>query len=522
MNKIIIGLFVIFAHTLQINAQAFQIGSPAEISLNASTACEWENQKKAYGDMFVRGGQVALNCANRNNYCIREALLTEDLLSIRLFSNVSITARKTSVRTTANGGIYWTGEAENDEGGSLTLFMTNGYLTGTLRFIDKIFYITPGADGNAIVVELDLTADPTPNEDCDHLNDDGDDISEQQTSPRQLAPASTEATIDEDGNYIIDLLILYPTEVAEIMGNTPEARTAAVEHWIMEANEIFENSQINVRFRLAHDETNDVINKNTNSAADVRSSEVRVLRDQYGADIVSHWNLGGSAGSGYVWNSNSNTRNTGFNTGRYSEVITRYTFVHECGHNLGALHDRYEYNDDVLHSSPYYQFGKVWVNYRTVMAYTNCASVGGSNAICPRIKYFSNPNVLYDGVPTGVAGITYSPLADGGPANNARRINECAESVSACNTSSEQTFINNAKIGKNKNITISVNPRTGNLRLTADKTISSVEIFNLTGVKLHSSIVNHTETTISNLPKGVLLLKIYVNGSVEKRMVGLF
>ncbi|MDR0863495.1 MAG: M12 family metallo-peptidase [Candidatus Symbiothrix sp.] len=443
MKKTLLLFTLIITYALQIQAQ-FLIGTPdRDVARRVSTE-EWRAAKAVHGNMFVREGIVALNRANINDQSIQTALLTENLLSIQLFEDVTVTAKKTNVRTTASGGIYWTGTIVETQfiaslpNGELTLFMKNNYLAGTLRQGDQVFDITPGANGTVKVVELDLLNNPNPDEDCYfHEEVETQHAMSLPQSTAELRAATASPTMDEEGHYIVDILVLYPAAVASLLGSTAAERTASVEYRIVEANEIFENSEINVRFRLAHHEINDIVPANAPSAVDVRIKSVTALRAQYGADIASHWNMNGSAGSGYVLTDNSKIEETGYNTSKYSDIISRFTFVHECGHNLGALHDRYDYRErtELTNSRPYYQFGKVFPTYRTIMAYTNCVTVGGESgsANCPRIKHFSNPNVLYNGVPTGVEGTEPSSLIDGGPADNARQINRLAEKASSCN-----------------------------------------------------------------------------------------
>ncbi|MCA1944570.1 MAG: zinc-dependent metalloprotease [Desulfovibrio sp.] len=74
-----------------------------------------------------------------------------------------------------------------------------------------------------------------------------------------------------------------------------------------------------------------------------------------------------------------------------------YTFAHECGHNQGAHHDRANTGGGTGLYSYSYGYQQVSANptFRTIMAY-NC-SPG-----CTRVNYRSNPNVSYNGYPTGV------------------------------------------------------------------------------------------------------------------------
>jgi hypothetical protein len=501
---------------MQVNAQSFQIGSPSKTQLRGTP--EWTASKQLYGDRFVRTGNVVLNRSNRDDCRIQEALLSENLLSIRLFDDLLVTARKINVRITANNGVYWTGECLDKENTSLTLYMLNSLLSGTLRTENAVFDISPAPDGNLKVVELDLLNDPSPDEDC--YDEEERPKEEAQPRLRSSQELLDSPTIDADGNYIVDILILYPDEVAAQMGTTPEARTNQVQLRIEEANEIFENSQMNVRFRLAHHEINNLISKSATSAGDVATSAVKTLRNQYGADIVSHWNYNGSAGSGYVWSSASQVINTGFNTSKYSDVISRYTFVHECGHNLGARHDRHEYykgaegssDREKLMQAPGYQFGKCFLTYRTIMAYDNSKYLpGATGSSRNRIKHFSNPDVLYNGVPTGVAGNAPEDSGDGGPANNAKRINECAPSVSACRNSVVTNPTGIPKEEYDSFIQVYPNPATDYITIGGLQVGTKIVLSDLYGRKLlqtttTTSAINET-ISIVPLPRGIYLLQ---------------
>merc|ERR1719310_41214 len=73
-------------------------------------------------------------------------------------------------------------------------------------------------------------------------------------------------------------------------------------------------------------------------------------------------------------------------------------FVHEAGHCLGAMHDRYTTTTMNKHDKKY-NHGYCLPNsrYATVMSYTrNCPAPKRQ-----RILYYSNPDVRYKGIPTG-------------------------------------------------------------------------------------------------------------------------
>lgn len=76
----------------------------------------------------------------------------------------------------------------------------------------------------------------------------------------------------------------------------------------------------------------------------------------------------------------------------------RFTFVHECAHLMGARHNRSSNsgNDDNFDCAHGLRFtGASGVDRRTLMAL-----LGGGR----RIPFISNPNVSFDGTPTGLSG----------------------------------------------------------------------------------------------------------------------
>ena len=87
-----------------------------------------------------------------------------------------------------------------------------------------------------------------------------------------------------------------------------------------------------------------------------------------------------------------------------------YSIAHEVGHILGARHDRYmDPNDTPFPFAHGYINGSKW---RDMMSYQQ--GCGG----CPRIPFWSNPRVQYQGEPIGTAAT-----------DNARVILEQAERV---------------------------------------------------------------------------------------------
>ncbi len=127
---------------------------------------------------------------------------------------------------------------------------------------------------------------------------------------------------------------------------------------------------------------------------------VHARRDTLGADLVVFVTpLGSTVGGpscGQAWLPQGSSSDQAFGFAVVDPLCVRgnLTFAHETGHNLGADHGpsggRLGYNNGYINLAG---------GYRTIMAY---AGVGCANP-CTRVPFFSSPNVLYNGQPTGSA-----------------------------------------------------------------------------------------------------------------------
>ncbi|MDR1763197.1 MAG: M12 family metallo-peptidase [Dysgonamonadaceae bacterium] len=449
----------------------------------------------------LRSGQT-LNVASMN-----EMLINDDIISISLHQNAPLKALKTASRITDSGSTFWVGNLTDGRNGVMEFLVKNGCMSGSVRDYDanKVYDISVENGGQVNIKEFDLSE--PHDEECTEIE-----------AEEEYGFRAATATATPENPALIDILVLYPSQLAtaSYMGSTEAARTAKIEEIIEQTNQIFINSQVYVKFRLAGHEINDVIPHNATSTSDVSgASGVSSLRNTYGADIVSHWNYDGTAGSGVV-GSQSASSSAGFNTSKYSEVISRYTFAHECGHNLGSRHDRYEYFKDggdhtILLRTPGYQFGKCFLQYRTVMAYDNSKYLPGSDGKAKsRIMHYSNPNVNYNGVPTGVAGTTPTDqIGDGGPANAARMINECAKNAESWKATK---ITSSNKPAASETLQVYPNPVDNELNIRNFTKGSLVKIYNSAGVL--AGTYETSVISVSHLPAGVYYIRI--NGQTAK------
>jgi hypothetical protein len=187
---------------------------------------------------------------------------------------------------------------------------------------------------------------------------------------------------------------------------------------IDETNETFRNSGLgNIKLRLVHTQP-----INYDGSADDQFthlytmvdglgpfSDVKRLRNEKHADIVGLV-IDNARGCGLSTRIGPESDDAYFVV-HHACVTVSMSIAHEIGHILGIRHDR-----AIDASNVPAAYGHGFVNgdkWRDIMSYNE--SCGG----CPRIPFWSNPRVMYQGEPTGTAA-----------ADSARVILENAERVS--------------------------------------------------------------------------------------------
>lgn len=230
----------------------------------------------------------------------------------------------------------------------------------------------------------------------------------------------------DSGASVIKVLVAFPIDIAcriatfgfktDCDVHVPELQAvlASIAQLVVNlTNQAYENSEINlsmslVGFRVvdnykAHGKNSFRQLKDLKNARSFLS--LRRARDHLNADFVAMIStIAESCGVAFVVGGRRALR-TGHRA--YSVInyrcIPNHSFTHEVAHNLGCHH-----NAESTHYRGGYAFGYRGEGFRTIMSYS-CERSDSSDA-CPRIAYFSNPNVTYNGLPTGDAAYANNAL----------------------------------------------------------------------------------------------------------------
>ncbi|BCJ04679.1 hypothetical protein PRtIB026_A02940 [Pseudomonas sp. RtIB026] len=163
---------------------------------------------------------------------------------------------------------------------------------------------------------------------------------------------------------------------------------------LQNVNTIIKNSGVAITFELAgfldsnYDESGktkigEILNDLT-----YRMEDVKQKRDELGADLVSMLVANSERGGA---GKHGPSKQYGF-----SVISNLPSLAHEIGHNFGMYHNWEEGEPrDPPYVNGYRYTGSP--RFRTQMSY-DCS--GGT---CPRIPFYSNPNLTYSGIPIGTA-----------------------------------------------------------------------------------------------------------------------
>ncbi len=228
---------------------------------------------------------------------------------------------------------------------------------------------------------------------------------------------------------VIKVLVVFSLQAATNAGGT-EAILRQIDFAAVEANTVFQNSSVNARIRLVqasqinYTESGSVASDlaRLRNPADVVFARVHRLRNELGADLVCLITETGSDYSFYGLQGPS-SENV-FSILRRPYLTGSYYFPVTLSFNFGCQLER-PYADS-LGAFPYaygYSFSTSNGFYSTVEAFSG-----------QRLPYFSNPNIMFQGVPMGI------PDGQFNAADNALVLNHTAPLVAGFRGSAVQTF----------------------------------------------------------------------------------
>ncbi len=223
-----------------------------------------------------------------------------------------------------------------------------------------------------------------------------------------IASATPSQALNEDAITIVDVLIVYTAASVRAIGGAA-AMDSYISLAIAQTNQAYTASGAKQQLRLVHSEEvayTESADLNLDLGAlrtngDGTLDDVHLLRDAYGADIVSLWveDGGSGCGLGFVMDTvGAYFGRSAFNVVARSCVVGNYSFAHELGHSMGLRHDTFV--DDAV--TPY-AFGHGYVDvankFRTIMAYDDACVA--ANTSCTRIGQFSSATAKYGQFATG-------------------------------------------------------------------------------------------------------------------------
>jgi len=320
--------------------------------------------------------------------------------------------------------------------GDVTLTAKKGYVAGLIYSPEAVYEITPKGE-KTILIELNQNLFPP----C------GGDI-KGETAPQKIQAESP--LVGMDSSDRIDVVVVYTTATKNTVGGDTQAQTIA-QQAIDASNTAYRNSKIRQRLTLVHSQEHvyTEVDPNTDLSSLRTNTIIQNLRNSKQADLVDMLEeTTAVCGIGYLMGAvSTGSQNNGYTVTARGCAVGNLSFAHELGHNMGSAHNP----ENGSGASYPYGYGH-WVNgsYRTVMSYVDQCPAG-----CVRVAYFSNPAVIFNGVPTGIDNAR----------DNARSIENTSDYIANYRYSGISLTLNSLNFGEvvPRNISRVINWSTDNL-----------------------------------------------------------
>ncbi|WP_295394593.1 Ig-like domain-containing protein [uncultured Thiodictyon sp.] len=348
---------------------------------------------------------------------VNVAALGAARLNLNLFDDTQLTAVRDRVDLHLAGGMAWVGHIEGVPNSEVVLAAKGAVIMGTVDLVDRFFEIAY-LSGNTHAVR-ELAPNSTP----------------MQFEPGNIGLAVKPATTAGSTGQVVDLMMLY-TPMARVNAGGFTGVETRIMNAVTRANQAFLNSQVAIHLNLVYmgevnyTEAGDmaVALKELQGTADGYMDEVHMLRNLYAADLVTLVD----ADSNYCGIANTLPALSAaydaavafavvHDDSVYNCLGSNNTLAHAVGHALGNSHNPESRGSSGIFTDS--QGYGICGAFRDVMS-ERCTTE-------PRIPYFSNPNVFYNGQPTGVFGTN----------DTARSMTLAAPTVADFRTSSSVTSV---------------------------------------------------------------------------------
>jgi hypothetical protein len=340
----------------------------------------------------------------------------ERRITANLFPDVMLPVKLEDVERDLIDTIVWTGRVSGDPESNVTIAINGVSMTASFNVRDHAYAIQARPNGAHEALEIDQTGFPD------------------EQPPPALLPSYTAATsvmiAANDIGTTWDVFVAYTNIVRAYYGSA-SAVQSLISNAVVATNTAYANSRVTPRLRLVG--TMEVTYDDQTTTFSTTLSRLRSTSDGYLDEVHTQRNaLGADAVTLLVYNPTDNFCGIGylmtappggafaayaFNVVRDDCAVDNFSFAHELGHNFGLEHDRANAGPSPNPSYPWaFGYQDTASLFRDIMSY-NCPTG------CPRIQYFSNPDVMYLGRPLGVNYL----LANA--ADNARALNTNASII---------------------------------------------------------------------------------------------
>ena len=320
-------------------------------------------------------------------------------LDLNLGAGLDLRAHRTDSYVMNTGSLVWAGIIENpgvlnvpfspdsvefDPINTVILVKSGKTITGNVHFNGEWYKIRPLKTGGHAIVAVNQSAMPP-----DH--------------PKEYArlpviPMKPSGSSLDKADTVIRVMVHYTSSAASASGNI----SALIDLAVAEANQGYTNSGVFIDLILAH---KGQVTYTQSGSFSTDLSRYRGTSDGYMDSIHTTRNsVAADVGLLVINNSSScglasgigSTASTAFADAHWDCITGYYSFAHEIGHLQSARHD-----PATDPSTSPYSYGHGYrkttsPSWRTIMAY-NCP------AGCPRLNYWSNPSILYNGAPMGTS-----------------------------------------------------------------------------------------------------------------------